>query len=110
MSSARHRFDATAQGEEAAISSLMKIFAYVAANFSVIDDALVPPYQILETIHHSLDRHGLKGLRASDGQVILNLATGLQALSAESVPGYYNQDDFERATLLAQKIAGGMKP
>ncbi len=110
MPSARHKFDAQAQNEDVALSSLKKIFTYVAENIAVIDDALIPPFQILETIHHSIDEMGLKGLRASDGEVILKLATGLQMLSADSVPGYYNQDDFERATLLAQKIAQGMTP
>ena len=110
MLSARHKFDAQAQNEDVALSSLKKIFTYVAENITAIDDALIPPFQILETIHHSLDEVGIKGLRASDGEVILQLATGLQMLSAESVPGYYNQDDFERATLLAQRIAGGMTP
>ncbi len=110
MPSARHKFDAQAQSEDVALSSLKKIFTYVAENITAIDDALIPPFQILETIHHSLDEVGIKGLRASDGEVILQLATGLQMLSAESVPGYYNQDDFERATLLAQSIAGGMTP
>lgn len=110
MPSARHKFDAQAQGEDVALSSLIKIFTYVAENIAAIDDALIPPFQILETIHHSLDETGIKGLRASDGEVILQLATGLQMLSAESVPGYYNQDDFERATLLAQRVARGMTP
>lgn len=110
MTAAKHRFGAEAQGEESALLSLKKIFAYVTENFSVIDDALVPPFQIIETIQHSLDHRGIEGLRASDGEVILRLATGLQALSAEAVPGYYDRDDFERASLLAQKIAGGMKP
>lgn len=110
MPSARHKFDAQVQGDDVALSSLKRIFTYVAENIAVIDDALIPPFQILETIHHSLDKMGLKGLRASDGEVILRLATGLQILNAESVPGYYNQDDFERATILAQRIAGGMTP
>lgn len=110
MPSARHKFGANAQGDDAALFSLQKIFAYVADHIGALDDALIPPFQILETIHHSIDKMGLKGLRACDGETILKLATGLQILSAESVPGYYNQDDFERATILAQRIAGGMTP
>lgn len=105
MGDFRYHFDAHAQSDQAALVSLQKIFAYVADHQQVIDNALVPPFQTLETLRENINTQGLAGLCARDGDTILQLVTGLQSLSAEAVPGYYNEDDFDRATVLGQKIA-----
>lgn len=110
MSSARRTFSAESKGQGETLLSLKRIFAYVTDNFSVIDDALVPPLSDIEAIHNNINQKGVQGLRADDGATILRLVTGLQALSAESAPGYYGRQDFENVTAFARKIAGGMTP
>ena len=110
MSSARRIFSAESKGQGETLLSLKCIFAYVTDNFSVIDDALVPPLADIEAMHSNINEKGVQGLRADDGATILKLVTGLQALNAESVPGYYDRQDFENVTAFAHKIAGGMAP
>ncbi len=109
MSSARQEFGAESKGQGETLLSLKRVFSYVTDNFSVIDDALVPPFATLETIHHNIKTQGVQGLQPADGATILSLVTGLQALSAESAPGYYGRQDFENVTAFARKISGGMK-
>ena len=108
MPSARQKFSAESQGQSDELMSLKRIFAYVTENFSVIDDALVPPLSAIETIKYNIEQSGIQGVRPSDGRTILRLVTGLQALSAESVPGDYGHQDFENVATFARKMAGGM--